>query len=99
MRDPAAADIVDRAVHGWFELSYASYAVQPRSVLQSMPDEWQQRFVALMNEAEEMGYAWPRKGATYAVFLRDDETGRFVPDPLRHYRHVRIEPAEGNTVG
>jgi hypothetical protein len=37
-------------VHTWFSLSYSNYAVLPRTLLQSMPDEWQYRFVALMDE-------------------------------------------------
>lgn len=49
------------AIHTWFNLTYANYLVVPRSVLQSMPDEWQQRFVGCL---EEMGTAfghleWP----------------------------------------
>lgn len=40
------------AIHGWFELTYANYLVLPRSVLQSMPDEWQARFVGLLREME-----------------------------------------------
>lgn len=38
------------AVHTWFGLSYSNYAVLPRTLLQSMPDEWQKRFVALLEE-------------------------------------------------
>ena len=37
------------AVHGWFGLSYANYAVLPRTLLQSMPEDWQCQFVALMD--------------------------------------------------
>jgi len=37
-------------VHTWFSLSYSNYAVLPRTLLQSMPDEWQERFVALIGE-------------------------------------------------
>lgn len=47
----ALALAVDReAVHTWFGLSYANYLVLPRSVLQSMPPEWQVRFVAMLDE-------------------------------------------------
>lgn len=41
------------AIHTWFSLTYANYLVLPRSVLQSMPDEWQQRFVGTLNELDE----------------------------------------------
>lgn len=43
----------DEPVHEWFGLSYASYAVQPRTLLQSMPAEWQCRFVACMEELHD----------------------------------------------
>lgn len=40
-------------VHTWFSLSYCNYAVAPRTLLQSMPDEWQERWVKLMDEFHE----------------------------------------------
>lgn len=39
-------------IHTWFGLSYANYLVLPRTLLQSMPDAWQQRLVALLEEFE-----------------------------------------------
>lgn len=39
-----------RSVHEYFELSYASYLVKHRTLLQSMPADWQERFVALLEE-------------------------------------------------
>lgn len=49
------------AIHTWFNLTYSNYLVLPRSVLQSMPDEWQKRFVLCLREAEEaFGHLdWP----------------------------------------
>lgn len=49
------------AIHEWFSLSYANYLVCPRSVLQSMPDEWQQRFVTCLREMHQaFGHLeWP----------------------------------------
>lgn len=41
------------AIHLHFSLSYANYMVLPRTLLQSMPDEWQARFVALVDELGE----------------------------------------------
>lgn len=40
----------DGPIHGFFGLSYANYLVVPRAVLQSMPLEWQERFVACLRE-------------------------------------------------
>lgn len=38
------------AVHAHAGLSYANYLVVPRTLLQSMPDPWQNRFVACLDE-------------------------------------------------
>lgn len=46
--------LIDPPVHEWFSLSYASYFVLPRLVMQEMPLDWQRRFVALMDEAAEL---------------------------------------------
>lgn len=37
-------------IHSMFGLTYASYLVLPRTLLQSMPDEWQRDFVALLSQ-------------------------------------------------
>lgn len=37
-------------VHGWFELTYSSYQVLPRVLMQSMPLDWQRRMVACLEE-------------------------------------------------
>jgi hypothetical protein len=44
-REPQPLDI-----HTWFSLTYANYLVVPRSVLQSMPEDWQHRFTGLLGE-------------------------------------------------
>jgi hypothetical protein len=43
----------EEAIHAHFGLSYANYLVLPRTLLQSMPDAWQARFVALVDELSE----------------------------------------------
>lgn len=74
-------------IHRWFQLSYSSYLVLPRSILQSMPVEWQRRFVECIHEMEE---AAPEdaQGVTYTVNLRN-EAGRFVRDPYSSYERGR----------
>mgnify|MGYP006921281854 CR=1 FL=1 len=37
----------------WFSLSYSNYLVLQRSILQSMPLEWQHRFTAIMDEMND----------------------------------------------
>lgn len=40
-------------VHKHFGLSYANYLVMPRTLLQSMPQKWQTKFVALLREFDD----------------------------------------------
>lgn len=101
---PADADEVaremweetDEPIHLWFGLSYASFFVMPRTVMQSMPASWQRRFIALV---EESATAFPGWGATWNVTMRD-ERGRLCKDPLGDYERGRRrltlgEPARG----
>jgi hypothetical protein len=80
------------AIHTWFGLTYASYLVLPRSVLQSMPDPWQAKFVTLLEEMQDaFGYLdWPG----YRVNAVG-ENGRFIKDPIPHYSRgrTRIDPS------
>lgn len=76
-------------VHSWFQLSYSSYLVLARSMLQSMPQEWQAKFVALIEEMQ----------ATLDVDDAPDYTvtaksgNRFIRDPYRDYdRGRRVVP-------
>lgn len=80
---PFSAD----AIHHWFELSYAQYLTIPRSALQSMPDEWQSEFVALLEELDET-IDWRPKDGRYWVQLKD-KRGRYVADPLMDYERGR----------
>jgi hypothetical protein len=50
MPDTAPIEERTEAIHGFFGLSYSTYLVLHRSLLQSMPDEWQNEFVALLNQ-------------------------------------------------
>lgn len=70
-------------VHDAFGLTYASYLVWPRSLMQEMPFAWQRRFVAL---AEEFWEIWEVSAdRDYVVQLRG-KSGCFEPDPLADYR-------------
>lgn len=75
---------MSRDIHEAFGLSYASYLVVPRLVLQSMPVDWQHRFVALLDELHETFDGW-EPPAGYEVRARA-KGGRFHPDPLSDYR-------------
>jgi len=70
-------------IHSWFELSYVPYLKVPRSVLQSMPAEWQWRFVRCLEELDG-AIDWRPKDGQYWVRLKDCH-GIFVDDPLMDY--------------
>jgi len=76
-----------RDIHEWFELTYAQYLTIPRSVLNSMPDKWQVKFTALLDELDET-IDWRPKEGRYWVTLKDSK-GRYVADPLQDYERGR----------
>lgn len=67
-------------LHLWFEMSYAQYLTVPRSALQSMPDRWQGRMAALLEELDERIDWRPAVGCYYVSLAHDepvyDERGR-----------------------
>ncbi len=75
-------------LHEWFELSYASYLTLHRTLLQSMPVEWQERMVGLLTELSE-SFAHLQHPHTYSVHARDSK-GRFISEPFPPYRHARF---------
>ena len=64
MTNPTDATLED--VHTYFGLSYANYLVLPRTLLQSMSDEWQTQFVTLLNQMHDAFEHVPQ-AATYQV--------------------------------
>ncbi|MBA0283831.1 hypothetical protein [Stenotrophomonas maltophilia] len=67
-----------------FGLSRAAYLVLPRRTLQSMPLDWQARFVALIQEARRTlpDEAFPQY---QAIRLKD---GQYAADPNCRYRRM-----------
>lgn len=72
-----------------FGLTRASYAVFPRRALQSMPWGWQERLVALIDEAHARLPEDALSG-DYTVLIKDGN--RFAKDPRRNYRHTSPYP-------
>lgn len=80
--------IEKESIHEYFSLSYANYLVLPRSVLQSMPDEWQEQFVKLLSQITELfGVEFEPEGG-YDVRAKD-LGGRFIKDPYSNYERGR----------
>lgn len=82
LRDPHGDDI-----HGWFELTYANYLVLERTLLQSMPGDWQRRMVECLEELRIHFEGLP-KSPMFHVQARDLD-GRFMRDPVPHYNRGR----------
>jgi hypothetical protein len=83
-------------LHGWWDLSYAEYLTIPRGVMQSMPDEWQKKMVALLYEMDAT-IDWHPNDAMYWVELRalaydrhgHAKKGIRLDDPLADYERGR----------
>lgn len=77
-------------IWNWFGLTYSAYLCMPRLLLCGMPLEWQQRFVKLMEEADEhMSQNGIERTPTYSV-QRRDASGRYFQDPWRMYKRGSI---------
>lgn len=78
-------------IHRYFGLSYASYLVVPRSLLQSMPDAWQARLVRCLEELFDV-----YDNHAHYVVQTKDERGKFTKDNLADYDRGRryVVPGE-----
>lgn len=87
--------IENEPIHEYFSLTYANYLVIPRLVLQSMPDDWQEKFVELLDQIPETIDEVIEPAGGYDVHARDEE-GRFIEDPLSNYergrRRLKLKP-------
>lgn len=70
----------------WWGLNYSQYLTIPRSVIQEMPREWQDKFAGLLFELDYT-FDWRPENVTYWCVLRNRETGRYESDILCNYRH------------
>ncbi len=80
-------DNATQDIHTWFGLSYASYLVVPRCVLQSMPEEWQHKMTELLDQMNQT-LDW-KEGGNYFVIMRDDK-GRYMSDQYKEYRRKTV---------
>lgn len=69
---------------------YSSYLVLPRSILEALPLDLQNRMVALLDEARDL-LDTDQIRDSYAVQLRGDD-GKFIKDPFANYRHPPVIP-------
>lgn len=86
------AQLKPEAIHNYFGLSYAQYLTLPRTALQSMPEEWQARFVACLHELDE-AFDWkPHHENQFWVQMRGSK-GQFLKlekhEPFMDYKRGR----------
>lgn len=101
VNDEKIIDLDKKDIHTWFELSYAQYLTIPRSVLQSMPAAWQERFVTCLEELDESIDWRPEKGSYRCQLFsskekwnRDEQRfenvwDKELEDPLMDYERGR----------
>ncbi len=81
---------IDRPGHNalseWFSLSYSSFLTLPRVLMEAMPDEWQGRMAALLEEYDDAYTNWPDIRVQVRI---TDGSGRMIKTPrwLINYRH------------
>lgn len=81
----------EEPIHEFFNLTYSSYFVIPRSILQSLPNDLQKQFVRVMEGIEDyydgMACSPPPYGSYY-VYLKDED-GDEIDDPFQDYERGR----------
>lgn len=78
-------------IHRWFGLSYNSFLILPRVMLQEMPLKWQEQFVALLEQAEAMGVRTPG----FEASMKNPDTNRYckIPEQWLNYRRGTLKDA------
>ena len=76
---------IDTDLAYWFGLSYASFLVLPRVLMEDMPMVWQNKMAALLNEYDDAFPNQPDIGAQVQI----THDGKLIktPDWLINYRH------------
>lgn len=81
-------EAADGPVNRWFGLSYSNYLVLPRALMQSMTLGWQGKLVVLLEETDVACGEARITVPVYSVRAVDEPSGRFIKDPIPHYRHA-----------
>lgn len=76
---------VNEDLQVWFGLSYATFAVLPRVLMEHMPEKWQKKMTKLLNELNEAYPNMPNIGFR----VQATSKGKFIKIPywLLNYRH------------
>ncbi|HED1541891.1 TPA: hypothetical protein R4S87_001873 [Kluyvera cryocrescens] len=75
-------------LHLWFGLSYAAFLVMPRVAMMQMPEEWQEKMAALLNQYDETidTSAFGVKGCRVQALNGEGKLIK-MPKELLNYRH------------
>ena len=79
---------MEEPVHLLFGLSYSNYLVLPRTVLQSMPVDWQDKFIKLVEEIPEVIAEHFEPPGGYRVMALN-ENKKFISDEFSNYERGR----------
>src|SRR5262249_15163178 len=72
----------DGPIHEWFGLTYANHQVLHRSLMQSMPREWQERMVRCLEELQVAYQHLPQAEAYEIIPGTEHEVGSLTADQL-----------------
>lgn len=86
----------NEAIHGFFGLSYSNYLVLPRTLLQSMPGDWQVGFVGLLHELNAAFRAVEVPDAYKVEPAVEREVGDLSDDELRRAAITRTDNPDYN---
>ena len=74
-------------IHHFFGLTYSSYLVLTRSVLEAMPKDWQDKFLLLLEELEDR----TPDDVPSEFWVRAKKNNKFIKDPYSQYRHLIVK--------
>ena len=90
---PVSAQEAPAPLDNWWQEDTASWLVLPRTLMAEMPDDWQTRMDALLDEWND---TWNMPPYEPTVSLRNTRTGRFapLPDYLTDWVNPRTQEVE-----
>lgn len=77
---PRPAIREDGPIHAWFGMTYANHQVLHRSMMQSMPTEWQERMVRCLEELQVAYQHLPQAEAYDIIPGTEHEVGSLTAD-------------------
>ncbi len=92
----SAEDPGGEPVHEWFGLTYSSYQVLPRVLMQSMPVAWQRQMVGLLEQLRDAFSHLEQAGAYDVQAAIEVEAGELTPAQMKATGVTREEDEEND---